>query len=103
MPQNKLILTAGPSITKKEISYVTDAITNGWNENWNSYITRFEDKFASYINIDNAITTSSCTGALHLGLLALQIVRPKSMSASLNLRGPQCSRVLAKLLFCINE
>lgn len=73
MPQNKLILTAGPSITQKEISYVTDAITNGWNENWNSYITRFEDEFAKYINIDNAITTSSCTGALHLGLLALGI------------------------------
>ena len=34
----KMILTAGPSITEKEISYVTDAITNGWNENWNSYI-----------------------------------------------------------------
>lgn len=73
MLQNKLILTAGPSITHKEISYVTDAITNGWNENWNSYITRFEDEFAKYINIDNAITTSSCTGALHLGLLGLGI------------------------------
>ena len=73
MLKNKLILTAGPSITKKEISYVTDAITNGWNENWNSYITRFEDEFARYISIDNAITTSSCTGALHLGLLALGI------------------------------
>ena len=70
---NKLILTAGPSITEKEISYVTDAVTNGWNENWNGYITRFEDEFSKYIGVDNAITTSSCTGALHLGLLALGI------------------------------
>ena len=73
MKTDKMILTAGPSITEKEISYVTDAVTNGWNENWNNYITRFEDEFARYIGVDNAITTSSCTGALHLGLLALGI------------------------------
>jgi len=69
----KMILTAGPSITEKEISYVTDAVTNGWNDNWNGYITKFEDEFARYIGVDNAMTTSSCTGALHLGLLALGI------------------------------
>ena len=73
MIKNKLILTAGPSITQKEISYVTDAVTNGWNENWNGYITKFEDEFAKYIGVDNAITTSSCTGALHLALLALGV------------------------------
>lgn len=73
VPNKQLILTAGPSITEKEISYVTDAVTNGWNDNWNGYITRFEDTFANYIGVDNAITTSSCTGALHLGLLALGI------------------------------
>jgi len=28
----KLILTAGPSITEKEISYVNDAVINGLNE-----------------------------------------------------------------------
>jgi dTDP-4-amino-4,6-dideoxygalactose transaminase len=40
----KLIRTAGPSITKKEIEYVNDAVTNGWNENWNNYILKFEKK-----------------------------------------------------------
>jgi len=73
MKIDKMILTAGPSITEKEISYVTDAVTSGWNENWNGYITRFEDEFSKYIGVDNAVTTSSCTGALHLGLLALGI------------------------------
>ena len=73
MTIKKMILTAGPSITEKEISYVTDAVTNGWNENWNSYITRFESEFSNYIGVKHAITTSSCTGALHLGLLALGI------------------------------
>ena len=70
---NKMILTAGPSITEKEIAYVTDAVTNGWNENWNSYLSRFENKFSNYIGTQYAIPTSSCTGALHLGLLALGI------------------------------
>jgi perosamine synthetase len=69
----KMILTAGPSITEKEISYVTDAITNGWNENWNSYLTRFENDFSGYVGTKYAMTTSSCTGALHLGLLALGV------------------------------
>ena len=73
MSHRKMILTAGPSITDKEISYVTDAVTNGWNENWNGYISRFENQFAKYLDVNHAITTSSCTGALHLGLLALGV------------------------------
>lgn len=68
-----MILTAGPSITDKEIAYVTDAVTNGWNENWNNYLIRFESEFAKYIGTKHAVTTSSCTGALHLGLLAMGI------------------------------
>ncbi len=68
-----MMLTAGPSITNLEISYVVDAVTNGWNENWNDYIVRFENEFAKYVGVNYAITTSSCTGALHLGLLALGI------------------------------
>jgi perosamine synthetase len=70
---DKLILTAGPSITSKEIDYVTDAVTNGWNESWNSYICRFESTFSDYIALDYAISTSSATGALHLSLLSLGI------------------------------
>lgn len=68
-----LILTAGPSITDREISYVTDAVENGWNENWAGYIRRFEAAFAKEIGVAYAMTTSSCTGALHLSLLALGI------------------------------
>ena len=73
MTIEKMILTAGPSITKKEINYVTDAVTYGWNDNWNSYLNRFQDAFLKYLNVSHATTTSSCTGALHLGLLACGI------------------------------
>jgi len=73
MDIKKMILTAGPSITQKEIDYVTDAVTNGWNNHWNDYILKFEKKFAEYIGVKHALTTSSCTGALHLALVALGI------------------------------
>jgi perosamine synthetase len=67
------ILTAGPSITQREIDYVLDAVRTGWNENWNGYLKRFESAFAEYVGVRFAMTTSSCTGALHLGLLAMGI------------------------------
>ena len=70
---DKLILTAGPSITEKEISYVNDAVSNGWNDRWNEYIIKFQERFAKYIGVRHALTTSSCTGAMHLALKAFGI------------------------------
>ena len=69
----KTILTAGPSITDKEINYVLDAAQNGWNSNWDGYLTRFEKSFADYVGTRYALATSSCTGALHLSLLGLGV------------------------------
>ena len=68
-----MILTAGPSITQKEIDYVTDAVTNGYDEHWGDYIKRFEKAFEEYLGVKHALATSSCTGALHLALVALGI------------------------------
>ena len=64
---------ARPSITKKEISYVNDAIRNGWGSNRNYYIEEFEKSFTNKIDINYGVPTSSCTGALHLGLTALGV------------------------------
>ena len=65
------ILTAGPSITPREVAYATDAARHGWNRRWSGYITRFEREFAEYVGAEYAIATSSCTGALHLAMVAL--------------------------------
>ena len=65
------ILTAGPSISPREVSYTTDAARHGWNSRWSGYITRFEREFAEYVGAEHAIATSSCTGALHLAMLAI--------------------------------
>ena len=65
------ILTAGPSISPREVAYATDAARHGWNARWSGYITRFEREFAEYVGAEHAIATSSCTGALHLAMLAI--------------------------------
>lgn len=70
---NNMIQTAGPSISQKEVDYTLDAVKNGWYENWSGYITRFEEEFAKYIGTKYAISTSSCTGALHLILASLRL------------------------------
>jgi perosamine synthetase len=62
-----------PSITELEISYATDAAANGWGEKCYEYIERFENAFKAHLGVKYAIATSSCTGALHMGLAALGI------------------------------
>lgn len=67
------ILTAGPSISGREISYVSEAVSTGWNHRHSDFITRFEKTFADYVGAKYAMATSSCTGALHLALLTLGV------------------------------
>lgn len=62
-----------PSITEKEVEYATDAARNGWGERCYEYINRFEEMFKSHLGVKYAIATSSCTGALHMGLAALGV------------------------------
>lgn len=62
-----------PSITDLEVEYATDAARNGWGERCYEYITRFEDAFNAHLGVKYAIATSSCTGALHMGMAALGI------------------------------
>ncbi len=64
-----------PSITQREIDYVTDAATHGWGERCYEYIHRFEQALCTHLDVSHAIATSSCTGALHMGMAALGIGR----------------------------
>lgn len=67
------IPVAGPWITRKEIDYVTDAVSNSWYEKANVYQKRFEKAFAEYIGVKYAVSLPSCTSAIHLSLLALGV------------------------------
>jgi perosamine synthetase len=66
----KRVPVAGPWITEKEISYVTDAVTNAWYAGANSYNERFEAAFARHAGVKHALALPSCTSAIHLSLLA---------------------------------
>ena len=62
-----------PSITRKELDYVNNAMKSGWVSSLGSYIDLFEKNFAKYCNVKYAVTTSNGTTALHLILAAYGI------------------------------
>lgn len=62
-----------PSITELEVEFATDAARNGWGSECYAYIDRFEAAFREHLGVEYAIATSSCTGAIHMGLAALGV------------------------------
>lgn len=62
-----------PSVTEKEVAYATDAARHGWGDRCYEYINRFEEGFKNHLGVQYAIATSSCTGALHMGMAALGV------------------------------
>jgi len=70
--KNRIYYTK-PSITEREVELATDATRNGWGDRCYEYISRFEEMFRDYTGATYAIATSSCTGALHMGMAALDI------------------------------
>ena len=67
------IFYSKPSITGLEVRYAKDAAANGWGDQCYAYINRFEELFRKYLGVTYAIATSSCTGALHMGMAALGV------------------------------
>jgi perosamine synthetase len=67
------IPVAGPSITQKEIDYVTDAVANAWYADANKYHAKFESSFAKWLGVPHAMALPSCTSAIHLALMALGV------------------------------
>lgn len=70
---NAKISYTRPSITELEVGYATDAARTGWGECCYDYLNRFEQGFREHLGVKHAIATSSCTGALHMGLAALGV------------------------------
>lgn len=73
LPVKPRVFYTKPSITELEVCYATDAAANGWGERCYEYIARFENSFKAHLGVKHAIATSSCTGALHMGVAALGI------------------------------
>lgn len=71
MNPRKKISFAGPSITQKEIDYVTDGVKNGFYDTYDQHTRRLEKAVCDYLGVKHGIATHCCTLALHL---ACQII-----------------------------
>lgn len=81
---------APPMIGEEEIEEVIDTLRSGWLTT-GPKTRAFADQFAEFTEADSALTVSSCTAALHLSLLALDIgagdeviTTPLTFAASVN-------------------
>ena len=62
-----------PSLLGNEKKYVNECLDSTWISSKGRFIQEFEGKFADYLGVKHATTTSNGTVALHLALLALGI------------------------------
>ena len=70
---SKFIPISKPSITEKELAYVTDAVQSTWISSLGKYIDTFEAEFAKFCEAKYAVAVSNGTVAIHLALEALGI------------------------------
>lgn len=70
---SKPILVSGSSVGPLEVGYTADAAQTGWNDKCFDYLKRFEAAVCKILGVKYAIATPSCTAALHLALLTLDI------------------------------
>jgi len=72
-PKQSRISCAGPSITQREIDYVTDAVTNCWYDKAGVYHERLDRAVAEYLGVKHVVSTPTGTSAIHLALLCLGV------------------------------
>lgn len=77
---------AQPAIGAAEIAEVVDTLQSGWVTT-GPKVKRFEAEFAEYIGSQHCTATSSCTGALHIALTALDV-------------GPGSEVIVPTMTFC---
>lgn len=68
----KNIPVARPSIGLEEEGAVVEALRSGWVSQ-GPRVVEFEQRFAEYVGAAHAVAVSSCTTALHLGLVSAGI------------------------------
>ncbi len=62
-----------PVIPSEAKTFVNDCLDTGWISSAGSYLQRFEEDFAKYVNRKHAIAVSNGTVSLHVALAALGI------------------------------
>jgi perosamine synthetase len=67
------ISVADPILDGNEAKYVLDCIQSGWLSSYGTYVDRFEEDFAAFCSVRDAVSCVNGTAALHMALLALGI------------------------------
>jgi perosamine synthetase len=62
-----------PMLTGNEKKYVNECLDSTWISSKGKFISLFEEKFASFLQVKHATTVSNGTVAIHLALIALGI------------------------------
>lgn len=70
--RDKYIIFGSPIIEKPEIDDVVDSLTTGWLGT-GPKVMRFEEAFKEYVEAKYAVAVNSCTAALHLALLVIDL------------------------------
>jgi len=100
--KDNFIVFGAPLIEQEEIDEVVDSLKSGWLGT-GPKVAQFESDFATYIGTTNAAACNSCTAALHLALVGLElqpgdevITTPLTFCASVNaIIHAGCTPVLA--------
>lgn len=72
--KNKFIPVYQPSLDGNEKQYVNQCLDSSWISSKGEFINRFENAFAQYVKTPYATSVSNGTVALHLALLAIDIL-----------------------------
>ena len=70
--KNNFIVFGKPQIFNDDIEEVVDSLKTGWLGT-GPKVKQFEDQFKEYNNVKFAVAVNSCTAALHLSLLSLNL------------------------------
>jgi len=70
--RTQYLVFGSPSIGEEEISEVSQSMRSGW-VGTGPKVKKFEEQFKKFKNCRHAIAVSSCTAALHLSLLVLEV------------------------------
>jgi dTDP-4-amino-4,6-dideoxygalactose transaminase len=71
--KSKRIYLSPPDLTNLEIDFVVAAMQSGWVSSQGPDVKIFEQEMATFCESKNAVSLSSGTAAIHLGLMALGV------------------------------
>lgn len=69
---NDFIPLGAPTFGADDINEVVDSLKSGW-VGTGPKVGQFEKDFGNYVNSNSALATNSCTAALHLSLMSLNL------------------------------